>query len=201
MLIKVKKGIGIILVFSLILLAGLFVFNRQQGVFLGDSIEVPTITPIPQPKVSGEAKSIDGKKTVIMQTLQQSDGMAFYTFLISDEEREYSIFTSNSKKNAFSVPSNSWSPDGTYIFLIDGTTLPQQILVFKSSGEPFSDGQKYLNVTELFGERITQYRLDTATGWDSRGLLHIRTKNQDGSKGSSFWFDVDSRSFIQLAAR
>lgn len=201
MLKKVKKGVGIVLILGFFVLLGLFVFNRQQGIFLGESIEVPTITPIPQPKVSGEAKSIDGKKSLVMQTLQQADNMISYTFFISDEEQEYSIFTISDKKNAFVVPSNSWSPDSVFVFLINAAKIQQQILVFKSSGEDFSNGQQYLNVTELFGDKISQYQLDTATGWDSRGLLHIKTKNQDGSRGPSFWFDVDSRSFIQLAAR
>lgn len=200
MLRRVKKSVGIVVILGVSLLGGLFVFNRQQGIFLGETLEVPSITPIPKPTISGEATSIDGTKKLTMRTLKKEEDMVSYTFLITDE-KEYSIFSTDAKENAFVVPSNSWSPDTRHVFLIDTTSLPEQILVFNASGEPFADGKHFLNVTELFVAKGFVYIVDTATGWDSRGLLHIRTKNQDDSKGPSFWFDVDSRSFIQLAAR
>lgn len=203
MLRRVKKGVGIILAVGIFLLIGLFVFNRQQGIFMGESMAVPqtTITPTDMPAAPVEALSIDGKMKVIMRTTPKEDEIVSYSFFIFDGEKEYSIFSTDAKKHAFVVPSNSWSPDGSYVFLINTTSLPEQILVFKASGEAFADGKVFLDVTQLFAANNQQHILDTATGWDSRGLLHIKTKNQDDTKGASYWFDVYSRSFIQLAAR
>lgn len=194
-----KKIIVVCLVLGL--LAGIIIFNKPKGVFKGESITLPSVTPVPQQVTSGEAKSIDGAKSFLMRTIAQGEGIVSYTFLIVDEEQEYRLFSTDDKEDTYMIPANSWSPDGMYVFLIDVSSLPQSILVFKSSGEAFSDGKQYLDVTDLFAARGIQYVLDTATGWDSRGLLHIRTKNQDDTKGPSYWFDVDSRSFIQLAAR
>ncbi len=183
------------------LLVGIIIFNRQQGVFMGESITMPSVTPTQVPPASVEATSIEGKMKLIMRGSPLENGLITYSFFIADGEQEYSIFTKDAKKNALVVPSNSWSPDSTYVFLIDTTSLPEEVLVFKASGEAFADEETYLNVTELFVASKREHILDTATGWDSRGLLHLRTKNQDESKGPSYWFDVDSRSFIELSAR
>lgn len=183
------------------LLVGVILFHKPSGIFLGDSIEVPSITPVPKERIADESTSIDGIKKLTMRTIKQDDAMVSYTFLINDGEKEFTLFKATAKEGTFVVPSNSWSPDSMYVFLIDTASLPEQIYVFKASGESFSDEQQYLNVTELFSASKQQHIVDTATGWDSRGLLHIRTKNQDDSRGPSYWFDVYSRSFIQLAAR
>jgi hypothetical protein len=191
----------IIVCFILVLLAVIIIFNRQQGVFMGESIAVPSVTPTQVPAAPVEASSIDGKMKLIMRTSLTEDSLVSYTFFIFDGEKEYSIFTKDAKKNAFVVPSNSWSPEGSYIFIIDTSLVPEEVLVFKASGEVFGEAETNLNVTELFAESKKEHILDTATGWDSRGLLHLRTKNEDGTKGPSYWFDIDSRSFIELAAR
>jgi hypothetical protein len=187
--------------FILGLFAVIIIFNRQQGVFMGESIKVPSVTPTQIPPAPREASSIEGKMKLIMRTSPKEDGFLTYTFFIFDGEKEYSIFTKDAKKNVFVVPSNSWSPDGSYVFLIDTTSVPEQVLIFNASGEAFADGEMYLDVTALFAVSKKEHIFDTATGWDSRGLLHLRTKNQDGTKGPSYWFDVDSRTFIELSAR
>jgi hypothetical protein len=187
--------------FIIVFLALIIIFNRQQGVFMGESIVVPSVTPTQSPPAVVEASSIEGKMKLIMRTIPKEDGLFSYTFFVFDGEREYSIFTKDAKKNAFVVPSNSWSPDGSFVFIIDTSSLHEQVLVFNASGETFGEEEKYLNVTELFTSSNQQQIFDTATGWDSRGLLHLRTQNPDGTKGPSYWFDVDSRTFIQLAAR
>ncbi|HSA84201.1 MAG TPA: hypothetical protein VLF20_04955 [Patescibacteria group bacterium] len=201
MLSRVKKAIILIAVFVVGLFGALFLFNRQQGVYLGESVVVPTITPVPKPKISGVAYAIDGSKEFSMQTTQLEDDVVSYIFLIADDEQEYILFETEDANNMYTVPSNSWSPDARYIFLIRKVSQSPEILVFNASGETFVDGIKYLDVTKLFLEKFSDMHVADATGWDSRGLLHIRSENQDGTKGPSFWFDVDSRGFIQLAAR
>lgn len=190
-----KKGIIGIVVVLLFLFVGLFIFNRQQGIYLADSVVVPSITPLPQPRIAGEATSIDGVKKLTMKITPQEGGSASYAFLIADEEGEYTLFETTGKENSYSVPSNSWSPDARYVFLTDTSITPQSVYVFKVSGEPFANGEQYLRVTDLFTERFPERTFVEATGWDSRGLVHIKTD------GPSFWFDADSSSFIQLAAR
>lgn len=187
------------------LLLGLFVgilfFLIPRVASKEEIVEPFKITPTPKPTTTGEASSIEGTKKLTMKTQVQADGLVTYSFLVFDGEKEFVLFTKDAKLNTFVIPENSWSPDSMYLFLIDTVSVPKQVLIFKASGEHFGDEEAYLNVTELFVKSKPQHILDIATGWDSRGLLHFRTKNQNGTKGPSYWFDVDSKSFIQLAAR
>jgi len=189
----------IIVLISLLLgvLVGLLIFSKSDE--KTQSITNATYdTPTPEPKLS-ETKSIDGKIKLVMQSNLQDDGLVLYAFTVLDEKGERTIFTKTAKPDAFALPQNSWSPSSTFVFIVENDPLTPQVLVFNSSGENFSETEKYINVTTLFQNKQQNYEFVEATGWDSRGLLHIKTKKTDGAKGPNFWFDVDSRSFIQLA--
>lgn len=191
----------IVLIFLFLgILVGLWYFGKSYVASKDLSNQEPLATSTPAQTQSTEAKSIDGKLTFFMKVRPQSEKLSSYNFSIDNGEKEYTVFSIGATPDSFVMPQNSWSPDGTYVFLIEKTTIPS-VYVFQASGESFGEEQNYLNVTDLFTQKFPEKRLAKATGWDSRGLLHIRSQNSDNTQGPSYWFDVDSRTFIQLAAR
>ena len=101
-----------------------------------------------------------------------------------------------------SISPNSWSPDKKYVFLQENRSGSiYDVLVFKTSGEPFLVTEQYVSVAPLFTNRKTEYYLTDVTGWDSPTLLHMVTAVDASKKGPPYWFDVTSQSFIQLESR
>lgn len=141
---------------------------------------VPSVSPIAAlatvPK-EVEVKNLDGSKKLILT----NEGNVF----ISDEKGKRLLYAGSN----LSLPQNAWAPDDMYVFLKQNDTF----LVFKTSGEAFANGEQYLDVVSLFGEKLPDLTLRDATGWDGVGLIHVK------SDKSSFWFDVASKSFLQLA--
>lgn len=158
------------------------------------------IKPIaPTPAVQNtEVHSSDGEMNLIMQKQKQSDGLATYSFFTSD-------IAGNNKKILFEkivnagvsmeIPKNSWSPDNKYVFLREDEPSSFSIFVFKASGENLSSTEKYIDVMPLFSESKIKYEMKDITGWDSPTLLHVITS------GPSYWFDITTRAFLQLARR
>jgi hypothetical protein len=99
------------------------------------------------------------------------------------------------------LPANSWSPDNKFIFISGNTPEGLKVLVFRATGEPFADGQSVVDLSALFREKLPNAVLRGVTGWDDPALLHVFTYNADKSIGYSYWFDIWSKSFIQLAHR
>lgn len=124
-----------------------------------------------------EVKNLDGKKKLIL--VDEKD------VYISDDKGKRLFFSGEN----LSLPQNAWAPDDMYVFIKKNDTF----LVFKTSGETFVGGEQYLDVVSLFGEKLPDLTLRDATGWDGVGLMHIQ------SDKFSYWFDVASKSFLQLA--
>ena len=162
---------------------------------------VPTLTPTPTPAKDIQVNSANGKMRIVMKRATAQDGRISYSFFTSDTlgGSESLIFTKTfASDSAMSVPSNAWSPDNKYVFLQENDN-PSTFFVFKATGEAFSNGQQYRDILPLFNQRETKYKLSNVTGWDDPSLLHVLTTSADGKSGPSFWFDVPSSSFIQLA--
>ena len=98
------------------------------------------------------------------------------------------------------LPANSWSPDNKYVFVQKKENGIIDSFVLKASGEPFVKTEQYLDVRALFEQHKTKYTLKDATGWDAPELLHITTVN-GSEKGPSYWFEIPSKAFLQLATR
>ncbi len=125
-----------------------------------------------------------------------------YTFMVSkgDGSEAKLLYTRTVGPGAsMSIPNNSWSPDYKEVFLIlkDGSLT--QYLVFNASGEPYAQGDKFLEITSLFTKSNSNLTLKNVTGWDGYGLLHVETSNPDGTRGPRFWFVTGTRAFLELA--
>lgn len=153
------------------------------------------------PSQTGEVLSVDGNQKLIMKKASLPDGSSDYVFYVADNSGQRLLFTKPvGPAGSLTLPPNSWSPDNKYLFLVetlDGSTL---YLVFKASGEKFADGQAYLEVSSLFAKNKTGYQIKDVTGWDSSNLMHVLTVTEQKANGPKYWFDVDSRVFLQLAS-
>ena len=158
-------------------------------------ILLPSPTPTPAPETN--VHSLDGTLKLIMRT-KTADSSTSYSFFTADTsgKNEKPLFAKTvTSETTMLLPANSWSPDNKLVFLRENGPSSFNILVFKVSGDPFSNNQLYLSVVPLFVVRKTGYYIADVTGWDSDTLLHVKTT------GPSYWFDVDSLAFLQLASR
>lgn len=99
-----------------------------------------------------------------------------------------------------SIPFNTWSPDNNYFFLKKSTLNTTDFLVFKATGESFTETQ-YLNITELFLKKELPYKIKDVTGWASNAYAVVQTTNPETMQnGPSYWFNVYNAGFIQLSS-
>ncbi len=165
------------IVLFVLLVLGAVIFVKRPEQSNSTPVAPPVLATTPK---ETEVKNLDGTHTLILN----GDGSIF----ISDDKGRRFLYSGTH----LSLPPNAWAPDNSYVF-VKQTEPAVTYLVFKTSGEPFSDTEKYLDVAALFGQKQPQRTLKDATGWDGVGLIHIK------SDGPSFWFDVASRSFLQLS--
>lgn len=161
-------------------------------------LPVPSATPTPEPVKDIQVNSPDGKMKIIMRKTIAQAGNVSYSFFVSDVDggNEKLIFTKTlTLKSTMSISQNAWSPDDNYLFLRENDVAAFSVFVFKADGQNFSDGEVYINLTDLYIKDGISYSLKDVTGWDSNTLLHVLTS------GPSFWFEVPSKSFIQLATK
>jgi len=202
---EVISFILIAVALSVFLVAGK---NNFKFNFVNFSIPqiAPSITPTPiPPKTSTIAQiSEDGLKKLIMKTTVNKNYSQTYSFFTESTENptQHFIFQKTvDPTQTMSVPFNAWSPDDKYFFVVQHSPTKNDALVFKGSGEPFSNTESFYDVTDIFDKRNTGYTFDEATGWASETLIIINTKSADGSKGSSFWFEVPTKAIIQLSTQ
>lgn len=165
------------------------------------SVQAPA--EVVAPKIS-EASQIspDGEKKVLMRTTENNDNTAVYEFFTTDGDgtNKQLIFSQTlTSPSNMSVPYNTWSPDDKYFFIQENAGINTKIMVFKATGEAFSETEKYLDPTEIFRKQNTGNNFDEATGWASETLIIINTKKTNGEKGFSYWFEVPSKAIIQLS--
>lgn len=170
--------------------------NISQNNFLN-----PTKTPTPIQK--SEVHSSNGTMKLIMQKQTNKDASDNYSFFIADisGKNERLLFTKNlAPEGEMILPPNSFSPDNKYLYLEENGPASLGVLVFKTTGLPFSEGEQYLDMAELLTKSKTGYSISHVTGWASPILIEINTMKDFSTKGPSFWFVVDSRAFLQLAS-
>lgn len=201
---SVNWFIPTVITITVILVVSLIWLLMQSGVKSSRNVLVnPSLIPSAQSIQPEKLKSSAGEMTLVMKKEQPTNQFQKYTFSVVDNTTnvEQIIFTTTaSASSTLSIPGNSWSPDNKYIFLqekIAGNGLT--FLVLKTSGEVFSNDQKYLDVGAFFAQKQPKYMMTDVTGWASPTLLIVYTKTDTGEKGPSFWFDITSLSFIQLA--
>ncbi len=200
---------SIILILIAAMISGFFVLMRSNSRFNLGSLAVtqqltqPTPSPTPVPKTATVSQvSSDGKKKLIMKVITNSDYTQTYTFFAQDingTNQQFIFKQTVEATDTMGIPFNSWSPDDKYFFIVKHSPTKEDVLVFNSSGVPFSQTESYYDATDIFNNKETGYVFDEATGWASETLIIINTKAKDGSKGPSFWFEVPSKAVIQLS--
>lgn len=189
---------------ALALLAGiiggvvLFVGRQKTVVPMEQPIVLLRPTPTPVPR---EESSIDNAKKLRLREERQADGSTTYLLFAMDANgtNQRLIFQKTLAAGTSLELHNSWSPDGTYVFVGEKGPGGEKFFVLQSTGAPFADGQTALDVGALFDARKTGYTFDKVTGWASGTLLIIYTKTDQGAKGPSYWLELPSRAFLQLA--
>ncbi len=163
----------------------------------------PFLSVTPNPIQETEVHTIDGTMKVLMEKRTTKENAQIYTFLVSDisGKNKRTLFTKTASVSSTMILSpNSWSPDGKYLFIRENNKDSFTIFVFKASGNAFLEGQQYIDVVPLFTKRKTTDRVSDVTGWDAPGLLHVKTVLDSNVKGPSYWFDISSQVFLQLAS-
>lgn len=181
-------------------MASLFLIEAQRTYSFNKTVEqIPPVTISVTPSPTGtimhsEMISPEGSKLLELEVTKNSDEVV-NAITISDTDTESTeIVTLNPTVNEeFQIPFNTWSPNLFYFFMKTDT----EYYVFQSSGELFPSGEQYVTVNSLFEENAGNYTIDEVTGWADNTLLVVNTHSDSGEK-VSFWFDVPSRSFIQL---
>ena len=176
---------------------GLF---NSSGVRIG-SINSPVSTSTPQQDVFSQI-SPDGTKKVVMKIVHNKDDTKNYSFYTSDNsgDNEQFVFEKILDSSAYmAIPFNTWSSNNQYFFVAENAVSGKSIFAFQASGDPFSDTEKYFDVTEIFKSKETGNNFTEATGWASESLIIINTTKDDGTKGPSYWFEVPSKAVLILA--
>lgn len=165
----------------------------------------PSPTLAPKPAVATFSQlSPDGTKKVDMTVTTETSGNKTYRFTVADAngDNPQLIYSTTLPSNeSMSIPYNTFSPDDRYVFLNHSINDASEAWIFRADGNPVSGQTEYDNATALFKTKINPTIAQTATGWASDTLLVILTYNQDGSEGTSYWFEVPSTAIIPLATQ
>ena len=94
-----------------------------------------------------------------------------------------------------------FSSDDKYLFLKETTGNQITYFVLTASGLPVTKDAQTVDFSSLFTAKYPDYVITDATGWAAPTLVVINTNKTDGKVGPSFWFDVQTKSFIQLSER
>lgn len=172
--------------------------------FIAADSPTPTPTPVPfAPKISTTSwLASDGNEKITMKTTVSPQVSSTYAFTVTNinTQTDTPLFVETIPGiSSMSIPFNAFSSDDSYLFIKQTLNNQNHYLVFKTSGEPFSDGKIYFDVTPLFANFTSSLTLSDVTGWASPTLLIINTKKPDGGIGTSYWLDVTTRGIIPLA--
>lgn len=166
-----------------------------------NSIETPLPTEIPLPESKVSEISSDGSKKVILKTIQNKDETKSVVLSTEDSgsgEQQVIFKVTLEKGKSIIIPYNTWSPDNKYFFIRENTPTETQIMVFNAKGEPFANGESYLDLTGVFRKQETGNNFSEATGWASETLIIVNGVTKDNTK-VSYWFEVPSKAIMQLS--
>lgn len=192
------KNVKYFILIAIIFLIGVFAVLKNSPPNNPPKITlIPTPTPVQA--LESDVHSPDGTMKVIMRKENKSGSLTSYSFFTAEisGQNEKLIFTKTlSKENAMTIPPNSFSPDNKYVFLEESGETFVNALVFKVSGEQFSENEQYRNINLLLGENKPEYFLKNVTGWASPTLVQIYIGKDISSRPSSFWFAPETKAFM-----
>jgi hypothetical protein len=205
-------GRKIFLIFALVAIAALIGLN----VYLSRNRETPqeSSQTVPQkiPQIYPETQLIispveasepilkdspDGKLTLLAKTVKSKNEVT-YTFTVTGKE----IFVKTVNPSvAISIPYNTWSPNGKYIFLKENSTKGVRFFVLSTSAASSDQNDQTADITDLFAKKYPDLTIGDVTGWGGVNLVVLNSIKGDGGRGPSFWFEMPTHSFTQLSMR
>lgn len=163
---------------------------------------VGTPAPAPAHAQESEADSSKANQKLVLRITPSVNGLTSYAFSITDfsGNNARALFTKSlGAASTMSIPFNAWDPTDTYIFIEEKDGGVPNYYVFKASGEPFADGNTFIDAGAVWTAKNIGFSIRDATGWASGTLLIIYTTKPDGTKGPPYWFEIPSTATIQLA--
>lgn len=159
---------------------------------------LPSIKPTPFIVTeTSEVISPDGKVKLMMYK-KRIDAEITWTFSIGDKTLFRETLPTST---TLSIPYNVFSPDNKYIFLKSVVSGVDNYIVLSTNKNSSDQESPNLEIASLFNKKYPNYKITDVTGWGGTNLIIINTNKEGGTTGPSFWFDVPSKSFIQLSNR
>lgn len=196
------------ILFVLIVGIGIFVviaYRQKTAPAAQASGDTPTATPVAA-KTSSTSTNVHSAKAehlLTLQTTRQKDGTIDYMFYVTDMNGGNGrlLFEKTlGADSSMTLPLNSWDPTDTYVFIEERNPGYVNYYVLKASGEPFANGDKFIDVGNVWNQKKMTYPIRSATGWASGTLLIIYTTKDDGTSGPHYWFEIPSTAILQLAS-
>lgn len=191
----------------MVLLGTVVVVRQHTQTFVsqavGSSASDSAVPAVPDPGLQS-VHSPDGTMKLVLTSQVQPDGETKYVAWVADVAgaNRHTIYETTLPVGFMVVlPQNSWSPDNKFLFLKISSPMELAVKVFEANGAAFADGQTSIDVSALFKSDFPDLTLRDVTGWDDPALLHVMSYTTSTTFGSSYWFDVWGRSFIELARR
>jgi len=192
----IKFLILVLLLLSVV--AILFALNPRVKTAQAPTYVPPIVKADPNREIAVE--SGDGKLILKMKEEKGKEGMT-YIFWVADTSAgtQKELYRKTVPLGTtMAIPLNTFSPDNKYMFLQEVSGESLSYFAGSAAGIPFADGSQFLEFSSMFKAKYPNYKITEATGWGGVGLIIVNTKS-GGSQGPSFWFDVGSKSFIQLS--
>lgn len=205
-------GRKIFIVLVLVTLAILIGIN----IYFKVGIQKPQTSPKPTPQETSqtnrETKSVitpveasgpiqkdspDGKLTLLMNTITDKTGVT-YTFTVSGKQ----IFVKTvDSSTTISIPYNTWSPNGKYIFLKEEGPGGIRFFALLTTVLSSDQNDQTADITNLFTKKYSDLKIGDVTGWGGMGEIVVNSVKSDGTRGPSFWFEMPSHNIVQLSTR
>ncbi len=104
----------------------------------------------------------------------------------------YSALGGGAGGPSISSDSKIWSPDENYFYINESYPDFVNILVFRSDGKPFANGQQYLDVNKLLQSQ-TGYFMNNGETWVSNNEISFETYKQGVSKSPNYIINVKNQ--------
>lgn len=195
-----KRLLLILVVLALVLLGLVLVYGQGgQGANQRTS-PLPEVTPTPT-LLEKEIRSGDGSMVLKMVGEKFPDGRVNYSFWVLDrkENSEKKVYSQTTLPGeSMDLPHNAWSPNNKQFFIEQYGWPTKKYYVFKADGTEYKEGEHHLDVMSYWLASKNGYEIETITGWGGLDLLVLKTRNEEGDRGPSFWFVTSSRGFLRL---
>jgi hypothetical protein len=197
---KHQGKLSLWLVIGLAVVGGLiFFWPKPQTVPIQ---EITEVSPNPSPAPILTASSADGEIELKMSQTKKTEAITWTLRVIRNKDEIRRIFWQTMPVDStLSIPFNSVSPDNKYLFLKQGGSDKTRYIVMTITGEPILFETQTIEFAEKFETDYPEFVITEVTGWGGIDLIVFNTDKAEGGVGPSFWYEIPTRSFIQLFDR